>query len=259
MLCQLVCTDRRYARMNCFNIRELQGILKRRFFTDLVNSHDHRNILSNAMIGLKHKFHNNENINLDTIMFYNWGILKNQSSKLINFDRNNELFIRSYISFLNFIFIELFNFILTLNSLFFTLILSVFNLFNLFNFKSIFYTFFYLIHSVLSTFFLNISYVIFLNFSMFKLETIYFNLKLYINYIKHNDNSFFFPKDTNITNLITDFSFVESSSSQRLTRFSSSLIGYDYKTGHYLGLSEKLYPQLIISFIEVARGIRKPT
>ena len=24
MLCQLVCTDRRYARMNCFNIRELQ-------------------------------------------------------------------------------------------------------------------------------------------------------------------------------------------------------------------------------------------
>jgi heme/copper-type cytochrome/quinol oxidase subunit 1 len=32
MLFQLVCTDRRYARMNCFNIRELQGILKRKFF-----------------------------------------------------------------------------------------------------------------------------------------------------------------------------------------------------------------------------------
>jgi hypothetical protein len=32
MLCQLVCVDRRYQRMNAFNIRELQGILKRRFF-----------------------------------------------------------------------------------------------------------------------------------------------------------------------------------------------------------------------------------
>ena len=32
MLCQLICADRRYQRMNCFNIRELQGILKRRFF-----------------------------------------------------------------------------------------------------------------------------------------------------------------------------------------------------------------------------------
>jgi hypothetical protein len=58
--------------------------------------------------------------------------------------------------------------------------------------------------------------------------------------------------------LITNFSFTEHSSSQRLNRFYTSLIGYDYKTGHYLGESEKLYPQLILSFIEVARGIRKP-
>lgn len=71
MLCQLVCTDRRYARMNCFNIRELQGILKRRFFVDLVNSHDHKNVLSAAMIGVKHRLHNSENINLDITMFYN--------------------------------------------------------------------------------------------------------------------------------------------------------------------------------------------
>jgi len=38
MLCQLVCVDRRYQRMNCFSIRELQGILKRKFFTDLVST-----------------------------------------------------------------------------------------------------------------------------------------------------------------------------------------------------------------------------
>ena len=34
-LCQLVCVDRRYQRMNCFNIRELQSILRNRFFEEL--------------------------------------------------------------------------------------------------------------------------------------------------------------------------------------------------------------------------------
>ena len=31
-LCQLVCIDRRYQRMNCFNIRELQSLLRNKFF-----------------------------------------------------------------------------------------------------------------------------------------------------------------------------------------------------------------------------------
>ena len=71
MLCQLVCTDRRYARMNCFNIRELQGILKRRFFVDLVNSHDYKDILNTTMLGLKYKMNNQTNLNLDSVLFYN--------------------------------------------------------------------------------------------------------------------------------------------------------------------------------------------
>ena len=42
MLCQLVCLDRRYQRMNCFNIREIQTLLKTRFYADLLNeSHQH--------------------------------------------------------------------------------------------------------------------------------------------------------------------------------------------------------------------------
>lgn len=35
-LCQLVCIDRRYQRMNCFNIRELQSLLRNRFFDETV-------------------------------------------------------------------------------------------------------------------------------------------------------------------------------------------------------------------------------
>jgi hypothetical protein len=34
-LCQLVCIDRRYQRMNCFNVRELQSLLRNRFFFEL--------------------------------------------------------------------------------------------------------------------------------------------------------------------------------------------------------------------------------
>jgi heme/copper-type cytochrome/quinol oxidase subunit 1 len=70
MLCQLVCTDRRYARMNCFNIRELQGVLKRKFFVDLFNSHDHKALLNTSMLGLKFKLNTSENLLLDTPLFY---------------------------------------------------------------------------------------------------------------------------------------------------------------------------------------------
>jgi hypothetical protein len=94
---------------------------------------------------------------------------------------------------------------------------------------------------------------------MIKSELFSFSLTSYTTYFTGRDASLFFSKDMGALELITNFSFSENSHKQRLTRFSSPLIGYDYKTGHYLGLSEKLYPQLIISFIEVARGIRKPT
>ena len=72
MLMQLVCVDRRYQRMNCFNIRELQGTLKRKFFTDLVNSNDHREFLNQSMVGLRFKSNNTLAINPDMINFYNF-------------------------------------------------------------------------------------------------------------------------------------------------------------------------------------------
>lgn len=81
MLCQLVCTDRRYQRMNCFNIRELQGILKRRFFTDLVNSNDHRDLLDSTMIGLRYKTNGLNSIEPDMPMFFNLGTTNSIKTK----------------------------------------------------------------------------------------------------------------------------------------------------------------------------------
>jgi hypothetical protein len=61
------------------------------------------------------------------------------------------------------------------------------------------------------------------------------------------------------TSLNTMYQYSEHSllGSGRITRYSLPLVNYDYKCGNYLGIWEKLYPHLIVSFIEVARGIRK--
>jgi hypothetical protein len=69
----------------------------------------------------------------------------------------------------------------------------------------------------------------------------------------------FSSTDADSQNYYNQFLFLENASSQRATRFSNLLVNYDYKTGHYLGSWDKLYPQLTLSFIEVARGIRKPS
>lgn len=53
------------------------------------------------------------------------------------------------------------------------------------------------------------------------------------------------------------YSNIESSSDVRYNKFSNPMISYDYKCGHYLGVWDKLYPSLMTSFIEVARGMRK--
>jgi hypothetical protein len=94
MLCQLVCVDRRYQRMNCFNIRELQGNLKRRFFSDLVNISDHRDFLDSTMIGLRFRTNNEFNIYHDNFTFHNLGVTTEQKSR-------NSILENMYVSNLN--------------------------------------------------------------------------------------------------------------------------------------------------------------
>jgi hypothetical protein len=85
MLCQLVCVDRRYQRMNCFNIRELQGILKRKFFTDLVNTSDSHKAMESTLINMRYK-NNSSNILLyDQSLFYNFDLTNTSKFKNFNF------------------------------------------------------------------------------------------------------------------------------------------------------------------------------
>lgn len=263
MLCQLVCTDRRYARMNCFNIRELQGILKRRFFVDLVNSHDHRHLLNTTMVGTKFKSHLNDNINQDITLFYNMGLHNTRSNKFFSFYFlstpsvdgigvwNNFFLSNLYFISSSGVLSTYLHFVLNSVTFFFIKFYQTVSFF-LFSSLSFLYDFFNgnLLQSILNTIFINFSFFIFPNI-------IYPS----IIYPTHSETvspfTVFSSDELHVSSSGNLFSFTETSSTPRFNRFSSVLVNYDYKTGHYIGTWDSLYPQLILSFIEVARGMRK--
>jgi hypothetical protein len=96
MLCQLVCLDRRYQRMNCFNIREVEALLKGRFFPDLINTHDHRFLLVTSTLGLRFKTNNLDTINPSNLLFYQYGLQNTTQNRYSSFTASFETFGSSY-------------------------------------------------------------------------------------------------------------------------------------------------------------------
>lgn len=90
MLAQLVCVDRRYQRMNCFNIREIQSILKRRFFTDLINEHEVNKSLHQTMSKLKYKINDSGAIEPNFGYFYKYGVSSLGRSRNFFFDYTSQ-------------------------------------------------------------------------------------------------------------------------------------------------------------------------
>jgi len=274
MLCQLVCVDRRYQRMNCFNIRELQGILKRRFFNDLVNSNDHHTLLNESMIGVRFKLNNTHNIEPDIFTFYNFGTTDVSKFKSQNLMSSYNL---------NFFEDKLTNYFMTINFMHYLPNLSLTFVWNyLVNFKLVDwvssnevtyllprdYNVFLLLHSlVTSTISLTLNSVTnLLNVLPNMLTIVSFNMNINFNLpsyslyttLSNNSTSVKFQTSSITPNSSTDEDkFSDSTTYGRFLRFSNPLISYDYKCGNYLGIWEQLYPSLILSYIEVARGIRK--
>lgn len=85
MLCQLICVDRRYQRMNAFNIRQLQSNLKRKFFTDLVTEHSSHTLINQTLIGIR--FKNNQTLNSisDSLLSYRFGTTTPSKPKSLSF------------------------------------------------------------------------------------------------------------------------------------------------------------------------------
>jgi hypothetical protein len=257
MLCQLVCVDRRYQRMNCFNIRELQGILKRKFFTDLVNSNDHRDLFDKSIIGLRFKNNNQLNINHDMSLFYNFGTTNATKAKHTLFSNNystsnslikTQLIMNDFFVKLSEYVIELANSVLTLN---------VLNLVNLPMLSTSIIS--NAISNALNTLKESLCVVLsatpstlssILNLSRFVNEFLAMNFSINFYNITNTTNLRTSPAESgstdtvftseNITNLDSlqtfSSSMSEVSTSLRFTRFNNPLISYDYKCGNYLGI-----------------------
>jgi hypothetical protein len=81
MLCQLVCLDRRYQRMNCFNIREIQTLLKARFYADLLNeSHQHL-FLSRTAPNIRFKLQDLNFFNSCSLLLNKYGVFNSANPR----------------------------------------------------------------------------------------------------------------------------------------------------------------------------------
>lgn len=85
MLTQLVCLDRRYQRMNCFNIREIQTLLKARFYADLLNESSHHLFLNKTTLGLRFKLQDLNFLNLNSLLDNRYGISAGITNRFENF------------------------------------------------------------------------------------------------------------------------------------------------------------------------------
>ena len=74
MLVQLVCLDRRYQRMNCYNIREIQTILKSKYTPNLSESTDVRFSLADTTLGLRYQLGELDLLQNSVLSFYQHAI-----------------------------------------------------------------------------------------------------------------------------------------------------------------------------------------
>lgn len=235
MLCQLVCVDRRYQRMNCFNIRELQGILKRRFFTDLMNSADHHTLMDSSMIGLRFKTNNNLSLNHDVLSFYNYGTTttsKKRSLSLTNLYSTDSAAPSTSHYFMAFFVDQNFSVYSALSSSYQNLV-SIMSL---------------LLPSYISSFAYSLTSI--LNAPKFLLSSLLLNFNISTDLLSYSSNN-----SLSLTNQASSsksfsssgyeassnadyaaYSNLEVSDDYRFNRFSNPVISYDYKCGHYLGI-----------------------
>jgi hypothetical protein len=213
--------------MNCFNIRELQGILKRKFFTDLVNSNDHRMLFDKSIIGLRFKNNNNLNINHDMSLFYNFGttnVMKSKNTLLTNnySSSKTETLYNTVTTF------SLTSFNYTVMNLLFFIKNSLISLFtiNLSSLTSILYLPSYVTLFVTTNINILPSFNTFLSGNINTSSTLN---RTGVSYTSENLN-------TQDLGNISKSSMSELSTSLRFTRFNNPLISYDYKCGNYLGI-----------------------
>lgn len=75
MLCQIVCIDRRYQRMNCFNIREIQTLLKFKYHPDSLNAFEYHHFLNTTILGLRFKLSGLNTLDYTSSNVFNYSVV----------------------------------------------------------------------------------------------------------------------------------------------------------------------------------------
>ena len=273
MLCQLVCLDRRYQRMNCFNIREVESLLKGKFFPDLVNSQDHRTLLNNSMVGLRFKTNNLDTIAHDTLLFNTYALGTKVNTRYTYFNPTVIENLNSYefYSSSNWYY-RLVNCYMTFNSLSLTNSLN-FSLFSFSTFTKLVnpsqqgLTYSYTKESLttrLSTLLLT---PVFVHTNLFSpinsLETFSFNSSFDTEPKTFNNSSstLVFSGNQFQTSTLTDNTLNSQSEGTFFFRYQRALnpvFKYDYKLGNYFTKEDTtMTPFMFTTAIDVTGGIRK--
>jgi hypothetical protein len=71
--------------MNCFNIREIQTLLRARFYADLMGENSANIFLSQTALGLRFKLNEPSFINLNYLILNRYGILNNLTGRFQNY------------------------------------------------------------------------------------------------------------------------------------------------------------------------------
>jgi hypothetical protein len=233
--------------MNCFNIRELQGILKRKYFPDLINNSDHHLLMESSMLGLRFKINSNDSIRPEQSLFYNFGITnlpKYKTSNLISYTDNASYLPKTNMYYSTYI-TELFN---TYFKNYFSLSPNIDNKFTFFFESYLFHLLIELVGlikiSILTTIsslpslFFSIQSIVIQNLNTVSASNL---LKITnyntpyttknLGYMFSSENIIVQSDKLNKINLFSDMS-----NSVRYNKFNNILIGYDYKSGHYLSI-----------------------
>jgi len=85
--------------MNCFNVRELQALLKNRFFMELINSKDQHDFLNQTAIGLRFKTNNLDSIHPNSLLAFRYGVNTTPQSRIQGYQSvlNDPFFNREFL------------------------------------------------------------------------------------------------------------------------------------------------------------------
>ena len=90
MLSQIVCLDRKFNRMNCFNVRDVEALLKGRFFSDLVTSQDYHTLLDQTMLSVRFKINDTDAAHPNMFLLTRYGLINEPNKRFFTYTELNQ-------------------------------------------------------------------------------------------------------------------------------------------------------------------------